>query len=212
MAMPMAAHLLFHDSYQGQGHKHDLCYVWRSLSGARNIHTCAFRKPGTWFNSPSSRPVARRPARNSPPATPSILNYVQVWWSYCIISLSLLHHPPVLHDGYLVRPVHQILLTRPSLFKNDPFPFSFSLKFSPYHHPLLSELSSSLPPIGASFYPESVVHPTISKAGRVYYSYIPRGSYTSPLPLVLTNLLSGNAARGLFYRLTALLLIATLHP
>lgn len=71
----------------------------------------------------------------SPPATPPIENYAQVW-SYCIISLFLLYHPPVLHDHFLVRLVHQILLTRPTLLKNDPFPLSFGLKYSPYYHPL----------------------------------------------------------------------------
>lgn len=50
-------------------------------------------------------------------------NYAQVW-SYCIISLSLQYHPPVLHDGHRVRPVHQILLTRPSLLKKDHHPIT----------------------------------------------------------------------------------------
>lgn len=159
--------------------------------GAGNRHTCAFRKPGTWMSlfgltvlapalSPST-PAALPATRRQP--HPPFLNHEQVW-SYCIISLSLLHHPPVLHDGYLVRPVHQILLTRPSLLKNDPFPLTFSLKSSPYHRPPLSKASPSSPPIGASCYPGSVVTPTILKARRVYYSYVPHGSHASPLLLV----------------------------
>ena len=117
----------------------------------------------------------------------------------------------MLHDGYLVRPVHQILLRRPSLLKNDPFPLSFSLSFSPYYHPLLTRSSPSSPSIVASCHPGCVVHPTILKSKRIYYSNIPHKSYASLPHVVSTEPRKGTTTRGLWCRIITLPLIAILY-
>lgn len=94
-------------SCQGQGHEHNRCYVWRYPFGAGDIHAPSPAKPALGMSlrrltvRPSSRPLAA--ALRSLAASHTLpFDHAQVW-SYCIISLSLQYHPPVLHDGSLVR-------------------------------------------------------------------------------------------------------------